>query len=162
MTLKATLRNELHQLSADPSRSMPTSLTADTPEGRISAQLVDVDALACAFQDLAFQTDRLANTSVDELKKVCETIAKKLHYLLEPIQAVEVDADACVVQMRSIPPQKDEDGTSYYELLARRGGQIQLCRYNKQRGAERQVVPATVTREVFVRLAIDLSTGVNP
>ena len=40
--------------------------------------------------------------------------------------------------MRSNPPQKDDDGRSYYELLVRRGGEIALVRYRKENGTARQ------------------------
>ena len=51
---------------------------------------------------------------------------------MEPIRPIELDADACVVQLRSNPPQQDDDGRSYYELLVRRGGEIALARYRKE------------------------------
>ena len=54
-----------------------------------------------------------------------------------------------------VPPQRDDDGRSYYELLVRRGGEIALARYRKENGAARQLIAATVTREVLLRLAGD-------
>ena len=62
---------------------------------------------------------------------------------------------ACVVQLRSNPPQRDDDGRSYYELLVRRGGEIALARYRKENGNARQQIAATVTREVLLRLVGD-------
>ena len=59
---------------------------------------------------------------------------------------------SCVVQLRSNPPQHDDDGRSYYELLVRRGGEIALTRYRKENGNARQQITATVTREVLLRL----------
>ena len=58
--------------------------------------------------------------------------------------------------MRSNPPKKDEQGTSYYELLVRREG-LSLCRWNKQTGDVRVQLPANVTREVLLRLIGDFS-----
>jgi hypothetical protein len=60
-----------------------------------------------------------------------------------------------VAQLRSSPPQRDDDGRSYYELTVRRGGEISLCRYRKEPGAARVQIPATVTREVLLRLVDD-------
>ena len=51
---------------------------------------------------------------------------------MEPICPIEIDADACVVQLRSNPPHRDDDGRSYYELMVRRGGEIALSRYRKE------------------------------
>ena len=91
------------------------------------------------------------------MRKVAEALSARLTYLLEPIQPIEVDPDHCVVQMRSNPPQRNENRTSYYELLVARGGQLSLCRYEKDTSSIRQCVPAQVTLEVFWRLLGDFS-----
>jgi amino acid transporter len=70
-------------------------------------------------------------------------------------------AIAAAVQLRSNPPQKGEDGTSYYELMVRRGGDVTLSRYQKKSGQIRQIVPANVTREVLQRLAEDFVAAVE-
>ena len=110
---------------------------------------------SAAFEPFTLESSRLSGVSIDQLKKRAEALSARLSYLLEPISAVEVDPDSCTVQMRSVPPQKDDDGTNYYELLVERGGRLSLCRYSKSPGAVRHVVPANVTREVFHRLAAD-------
>ena len=84
-------------------------------------------------------------------------LAKRVNYLLEPIAPIELDAQGCTVQMRSNPPQKDDNGWRYYELLIRRGGSIALCRYEKQPGQPRVRVPAVLTHEVVGRLVDDFS-----
>ena len=86
---------------------------------------------------------------------MAKVLSARLTYLMEPIRPIEIDADACVAQLRSSPPQRDDDGRSYYELTVRRGGEIALCRYRKEPGTVRQQIPATVTREVLLRLADD-------
>jgi hypothetical protein len=60
----------------------------------------------------------------------------------------------CIVQLRSNPPEQNDQGTFYYELVVRQGA-IELCRYQKATGDVRQTVPATVTLEVLERLAED-------
>jgi hypothetical protein len=75
---------------------------------------------------------------------------------MEPIAPIEIDEAACVMQLRSNPPQRDDDGRSYYELLVRRGGEITLARYRKENGAGgRRQIAANVTREVLLRLVGD-------
>jgi hypothetical protein len=74
---------------------------------------------------------------------------------MEPISPIELDAAACVVQLRSTPPQKDDDGRSYYELMVRRGGEISLRRFRKEPGMSRQPIAANMTREVLLRLVGD-------
>src|SRR5687767_1416326 len=108
------------------------SLFAAASGARVEADLVAIDALALAFDHVSVTRDALAAASIDQLKKLADALSKKLTYLLEPISPVEVDADQCVVQMRSSPPQRDDNGTRYYELLVRRGGELSLRRFEKQ------------------------------
>jgi hypothetical protein len=81
--------------------------------------------------------------------------------LLEPIAPIETDAQGCTVQMRSNPPQKDDNAWRYYELLIRRGGSIALCRYEKQPTQPRVRIPAVLTHEVVGRLVDDFSATVD-
>ncbi len=82
-------------------------------------------------------------------------------YLLEPISPIELDSQGCVVQMRSTPPQKDADRTSYYELLVSRSGELSLVRYTRLAGQPREIIPAQVTREVLLRLAGDFALAAS-
>ena len=133
-------------------------LTAAAAACRLSADLVALDALALAFDRLTVINQSLATTSIDGLKKIANALSKRLTYLLEPISPIEVDADQCVVQLRSNPPQNDDNGSRYYELLVRAGGELSLRRYQKQPGNHRQQIPSQVTREVFLRLTHDFAT----
>ena len=116
---------------------------------QLHCELIAHDTLACAFERFEVQSAGLATAEIDRLKSVAETLSRRLTYLLEPISPVEVDAGQCVVQLRSNPPQRDENGASYYELLVQRGGRLSLCRWLKEPGTVRRAVPAQVTREVF-------------
>jgi len=151
------MKSELNRLTSLPAGSLPPQFRVDTGCGQLECEIVDVNPLACSIQSLVYTTKQLADASPETLRKICDNLAYKLSYLLEPIRAVEFDANACTVQMRSNPPQRDGDGTSYYELLVSRGGHVQLCRYNKPKGSERRIIPATFTTEVFLRLAVDLT-----
>ena len=139
----------------------PGDLGIDTGVGRLESQLTAVDSLASAFLSLRLKTDRLAGAATDDLKKLSEQLSARLNYLLEPISPIEVDPEGCTVQMRSNPPQKNDNGATYYELLVRRGGELHLCRYTKSANQSRSVVPAQVTREVFQRLASDFVASVS-
>jgi hypothetical protein len=101
----------------------------------------------------------LASATVDQLKDIAKTLSKRLSYLLESISPMEIDDEACIVQMRSNPPQKDDDGTRYYELVVARG-ELTLCRYSRVSSQPRFIVAANVTREVFERLAEDFVAAV--
>jgi hypothetical protein len=63
------------------------------------------------------------------------------------------------VQLRSNPPQRNDDGSTYYELLVRRGGELSLSRYRKPAGQERQSVSAHLTREALLRLVDDFAAA---
>jgi hypothetical protein len=157
MSIQPDIERELKRIQAVSGRGL---LQVDCEIGRIEADLVAVDAIGCSFQTLGLSTGKLASASLDELKAISETLTGKLTYLLEPIGLVEADADRCSIQLRSNPPKKGEDETSYYELMVRRGGDITLSRYSKKTGQLRQIVPANVTREVLGRLADDFVAAV--
>ena len=101
-----------------------------------------LDSLACAFTRLALRADSLAGMSPERLKKTAEILSARLTYLLEPISPIEIDSQGCVVQMRSNPPQKESDRTTYYELLVSRTGELSLSRYARAAGESRQMIPA--------------------
>jgi hypothetical protein len=152
MTVRPEIEQELSRIQAAGGQGL---LKVEQSGARIEADLLVVDAVGCAFQTLGLTTDRLAGVSLDALKSVSEALTRRLTYLLEPIGLIEADADRCAVQLRSRPPHKSEDGTCYYELMVRRGGDITLSRYCQRPGQMRQIVPAQVTREVLARLADD-------
>ena len=126
---------------------------------QLHCELSAHDTLACAFDRFELESAALATAAIDRLKQVAETLSKRLTYLLEPISPVEVDAGQCVVQLRSNPPQRGENGASYYELLVQRCGRLSLCRWLKEPGEPRRAVPAQVTCEVFLRLVADFSAA---
>lgn len=151
MTLQQKLEQELKNLGA----GAEATLTIDDAPRQLVCDITERNALAISFSVLRLTTPELASAAPAELQRIGESLAERLTYLMEPIAPIELDAEACTVQLRSNPPQRDDDGRSYYELLVTRGGQISLRRYRKENGNARQPVPATVTREVLLRLAAD-------
>jgi hypothetical protein len=125
----------------------------------LRCRVTALDTLGCAFQTFEVENAALASVSMNGLKQVAEALSRRLTYLLEPISPIEVDNDQCVVQLRSNPPQKDDNGTSYYELLVAAGGRLSLCRFNKAAGNPRHRITAQVTREVFLRLVADFAAA---
>ena len=157
MTLKDQLQGQLASLGS----FAGSTQTLDFAEGgfTLRCELASLDRLGCEFVCLSIGTPKLAGAATDRLQKIAADLSAKLTYLLEPISPVEVDRQQCVVQMRSSPPQKNDDGTTYYELLVKAGGELSLCRFTKAAGNVRQMVPAQVTREVLLRLAGDLEAA---
>jgi hypothetical protein len=130
---------------------------ADTGQ-QLRCELVALDTLACSFGSLRLASATLAGAAIGKLTAVANLLSRRLTYLLEPISPVEIDALGCLVQLRSNPPTKDSDGTSYYELLVGRDGNLSLCRFTRLPGTSRLIVPANVTREVLLRLTNDFAT----
>lgn len=157
MILQSRLGQELTRLGSGGT----ATVTVDVPPRTLTCEVAERNPLAVSFDGLRLQTSELATATVDDLKRISTTLSQRLTYLMEPISPIEVDALECIVQMRSNPPQKDDDGRSYYELTVRRGGEISLVRYRKEAGADRRQIPATVTREVLVRLVADFAAALD-
>lgn len=150
MTLKNKLQHELHRAAS----AAPQSITVEDGALRLICELEEVYPLVCRVTRLAVEANRLRTATAEQLRAIGETLAARINYLLEPISPVEIDREGCVVQLRSNPPQADDDGTCYYELVVRRD-ELALRRYQKQRGQVRRPIAATVTQEVLLRLAQD-------
>ncbi|MGC4006960.1 MAG: hypothetical protein QM811_29070 [Pirellulales bacterium] len=135
----------------------------DTASGDagLHAVISSSDRLAVGFDEFRVTRFSWAVQPLGKLKTIADVLARRLSYLLEPIGTIEVDGEQCVVQMRSIPPAKDAEGINYYELLVQRGGVLSLVRYRKTPQTERTVIPAMVTREVFLRLVEDFGSAVG-
>lgn len=131
------------------------TVEVDAAPRHLRCDVTERNSLAISLNRLSLTTSELANADAARLERLGKELAMKLTYLMEPISPIEHDMTACVVQLRSNPPQRDDDGRSYYELLVRRGGEIALTRYRKDNGGARQLVAATVTREVLLRLVGD-------
>jgi hypothetical protein len=133
----------------------PGAVTVDAQPRQLLCEVVERNSLAVSFEQLRIATSELASASTAELERIGKSLAERLTYLMEPIRPIEVDAASCTVQLRSNPPQRDDDGRTYYELLVRCGGEIKLARYRKENASARRRIPATVTREVLTRLVRD-------
>ena len=119
------------------------------------------EALAVTLAGLALETAELSLATVPQLEAASRKLSARVNYLLEPVAPIETDSQGCSVQMRSSPPQKDDNGRRYYELHLRRGGSISLCRFEKQPGQPRLRVPAVLTHEVIGRLVDDFVATVD-
>lgn len=151
MKLQAQFDQELKNLG---SGGAATLCVEDSPR-QLTCDIVERNPLAVSFNLLRLATSELASANASDLERIGKSLADRLTYLMEPIAPIEIDAAACIVQLRSNPPQRDDDGRSYYELLVRRGGEIALARYRKENGNARRQIAATVTREVLSRLVGD-------
>ncbi|REJ68104.1 MAG: hypothetical protein DWQ31_09425 [Planctomycetota bacterium] len=137
------------------------TLDATVDETHVVCELSALGSLGCAFEHLTVESSKLADATGERVQEIGAALSKQLTYLLEPIAVIEADAEEGMVQLRSEPPHRVEDSRSYYELLVRRGGELRLQRFCKTNGVARRAVPASVTREVFLRLVGDLVAAVE-
>ena len=122
MSTKSQIHTELNRL-ASLSPSGPAFAASRYWRWQAGSNAVADRSTGLLFR-ATFRTsaDKLANAAtIDQLKDIANALSKQLSYLLESISPIEVDDEACIVQMRSNPPQKDDDGTRYYELVVARG-----------------------------------------
>lgn len=157
MTLQSKLEQELKNLG----NGAAASVSIDESPRKLTCDVTERNALAVSFNELRLATTELASAVPANLKQLGQSLAEKLTYLMEPITPIELDAEACILQLRSNPPQRDDDGRSYYELVVARGGHIALRRYRKDNANARQPVSATLTREVLLRLVADFCAVLN-
>lgn len=157
MKLRTELISALDQLGSFVAGPRELSVSADGI--RLWCEIQSADQLALAINRSLVTVDKLRTAPLAKLEAIAAALAKRLTYLLEPISPIETDTEQAIVQMRSNPPSKGDDGTTYYELLVRRGGELELVRFRKIPGQVREKIPATLTREVFLRLVGDLSAA---
>lgn len=153
MTLSRQFERELAALGT----ASGTTLNVSEPPRRLRCEIAELNSLAASFHQLRVTTTELYDATVEQLEALSRRLSERLNYLMEPISPIETDREGCVIQLRSSPPQKGDDGRCYYELLVRRGGELSLVRYRKERTAPRERIVATVTREVLARLVTDFS-----
>jgi hypothetical protein len=151
--LHSQFDQELTRLGSGGAATIAVTATPRT----LTCSVLESNALAVSFDQLRLATSELSSANAADLERIAKSLAERVTYLMEPIAPIEIDAQSCVVQLRSNPPQRDDDGRTYYELTVRRGGEIALMRFRKEDGSTRQQVPATVTREVLLRLVADFS-----
>jgi hypothetical protein len=156
MSFKNRVIAALKQQASTSGGIQPPPVCIEEGEGRFVIEVVEIGSLACSFDRITYTSKALQSASLAALTQMAEDIQRRVSYLLEAIRPIEVDEDRCVVQMRSNPPAKDDDGTRYYELVVQRG-EVSLCRFCKTPGQPRRRVPAEVTHEVVGRLAADFA-----
>ena len=128
----------------------------------VRAAIDQCEPLAVGVSEFVLETSELAGVDIAKLESASKSLCQRVNYLLEPISPIETDADGCVVQMRSNPPLVGDTGQFYYELLLRRGGSIELCRYENdllrvQPSALQEGCFFTRNKYVAFRLVLGLS-----
>ena len=127
----------------------------------IEVDFTVVDSLGCAFRELRVTADEFQNGPFDRLKNWAENLCGKVTYLLEHIGPLEADVGAQSVLVRSTPPTRQPDRTTYYEMLVNAPSVLSLRRYSRAAGgAERSVCDIQITHEVLVKLVQDIVAAI--
>ena len=136
----------------------PTNLAAREGGEAVVCELAAVDSLGVSVLKLEYTSKSLSALSAEKLRDVADDLAKRVSYLLEAIAPIEIDDEACTIQMRSKPPHRAENATSYYEVLVT-AGKISLKRYSKAKKAIREPEPFDLTRQVLCRVIDDFAAA---
>lgn len=102
--------------------------------------------------------------SYDEtyLRRSAERAAGRLIYLDEPLLLLELDPAEKLAQLRSNPPQKEDEAITYWELFmwAEPQLRVKLARYRWQPGKGREQITYPATFATIGRLAQDLGLSI--
>ena len=72
----------------------PQTIEASDEGRRIFCEVTAVGPLGCAVNHVTLETEELADTAIEDLKAIGQSLAAKLTYLLEPVATIEVDDGA--------------------------------------------------------------------
>ena len=141
---------------------VPTSVDWSTDGGpAIAVDFTIVDSLSCAFRELRVSADELKSAAFDALQAWADTLCKKVTYLLEHIGPLERDAAAQTVLIRSTPPSKQPEQTTFYEMLVQAPGTLSLRRYTRvAHSPDRTSCDIQITHEVLQKLVQDIVAAI--
>lgn len=96
------------------------------------------------------------------LRRSAERAASRLIYLEEPLLLLELDPAEKLAQLRSDPPQQEDEAITYWELFmwAEPQLRVRLARYCWQPGQGREQITYPATFTTLGRLAQDLALSI--
>ncbi|WP_442485489.1 hypothetical protein [Aeoliella sp. SH292] len=151
MSLTRQLEQELRTAGTG-----PACVVVREGDHSLLCELVAIDGVGVTATIVELKSKKLEGVPPEKLRAIADKLAAKVGYLLEAIAPLEIDNEACAIQMRSTPPYRAENATSYYEVLVT-AGKISLRRFSKQKRAVREAEPFDITRQVLSRLAEDFA-----
>ncbi len=127
----------------------------------VAVDFTVVDSLSCAFRELRVSADELKSAPFDALQAWADALCKKVTYLLEHIGPLESDTTAQTVLIRSTPPTKQPDQTTFYEMLVQAPGTVSLRRYSRSaHNADRNLCDIQITHAVLTKLVQDIVAAI--
>ena len=94
--------------------------------------------------------------SFDRLRTKAELLADQLDYLGERLEIVDHDRRGMFIQLRSLPPMKDDNGIQFNEInLGRDSVVVQRISFTRKDDVKQQI-PMTISQRDLDRLLSDL------
>jgi hypothetical protein len=108
--------------------------------------------------------ERLASKkqSFAKLKSRAEVLSRQLTYLDERLEIVDHDRRGMYIQLRSLPPYKDDSQIRFNEISIGRDKVVVKRIAFYRRDEVKQQVPLTLTEELLERLMADLRQVLSP
>jgi hypothetical protein len=98
--------------------------------------------------------------SFDRLRTKAELLADQVDFLGERLEIVDHDRRGMFIQLRSLPPQKDDNGIQFNEInLGRDGIVVKRIAFSRREETKRQV-PLTLSEGALERLLAELRQAV--
>jgi hypothetical protein len=137
-------------------------LTAEAEGVNVSLNLVDYDRYSVASRNLKVSYKNPAkNGDKDYLRQCAEQLVRRVTYLEEPLELLEVDAEAGLAQLRSRSLRQEDNEKVYWEAMiqAEPYPTVSLTRYRwtPDISPEREVVVYPVTFATLGRIIQDLA-----
>jgi hypothetical protein len=128
----------------------------------LTIELLAVDLVGVACEELRLEVPSLSAANIDTLKKWADGLCKRVTYLLESLNPLEYDVQGTEVLIRSQPPDTSSSPgkTKYYEvqLSSQGAGRFSLRRFENDRATgSRDPVPLRITHEQLAKLVNDLT-----
>jgi len=161
MLLHDQITNSLAGLKGLESQ-VPTTVDWSIERGpAVAVDFTVVDSLSCGIRELRVSADELSHAPFNALQDWANGLCQKVTYLLEHIGPLESDAEAQTVLIRSTPPSRQPDQSTYYEMLVQAPGTLSLRRYTRAaHAADRTGCDIQITHEVLARLVQDIVAAI--
>ena len=118
----------------------------------VEVELADSGRLGCLLDRLDVQPGGGCNLNIDPIR-----MTQKITYLEEELEIIEVEGQGRRTVLRSAPPRKEDQTTSFFEMVLDPAKGLSLVRYRYDPGmGERTPVSAPLARETLERLVDDL------
>jgi hypothetical protein len=134
-------------------------LVVDGDQCSIVGEVTAADKLSCSLAELRVEPKTPLALTPNQLGAWGQSVGKRVRYLLEAIETVELDATAGRMMLRSTPPERKDDGSVlYYELVLEATGSLVLSR-RRFSPPDRSCTSVALhfTRELLEKLTDDLA-----